>query len=129
MADLQYFGEDEAEAIVVLQRNTDAPDADYFDHAFMAMMLLEQDRNDAARVHIAAALAHDPDAQYPVYDTALIEVSEGSYGTAETLFLEALSGGLPRRHIRNFIGAMTESGALDRAIAFRHKANQVSAAD
>ena len=101
--------------------------ADYFDHEMMAMMLIEQDQSVAARPHIDAALALRPDAQYPVYYTSLIEVSEGNLDKAESLFLDALSKGLPRRHIRTFIGAMTDKGELDRAIAFRNKANQVSA--
>ena len=73
------------------------------------------------------ALTHDPEAHYPVYYAALIDLSAGELDSAEALFLQALAQGLPRRHIRTFIGAMTEVGAFDRAIAFRNKANRITA--
>ena len=127
LADLLYNGDEVDAAITALTRNTNDDGADYYDHEMMAMMLLEQEQYTDARGHISAALELEPDASYPVYYASLIEVAEGDYDTAETLFLDALADGLPRRHIRSFIGAMTDTGALDRAIAFRHKANQVSA--
>ena len=129
LSELLYYGGDEAEAIAVLQTNIDAANADYYDHEMMAMMFLETEQFVDARTHIAAALKLDPDAYYPVYYKSLIEVSEGNFDTGEQLFLEALKGGLPRRHIRNFIGALTDEGALKRAVAFRHKTNLVTAPD
>lgn len=127
LADLLYYGGEEAEAIRVLQSNFDQGDADYYDHEFMAMMMLEERDFDAARTHIDAALKLDPGAQFPRFYTSLIHVAEGRFDEAEALFLDALRSGLPRHRIGHFIGALTEEGELQRAVEFRTKTNLVSA--
>lgn len=127
LADLLYYGDDEAEAIRVLQTNFDIGQSDYSSHEFMAMMMLEERDFDAARTHIDAALALDPDAAFPRFYTSLIHVAEGHYDEAEIMFLEALREGLPRHRIGYFIGELTEQGELARAVDFRTKTNLVSA--
>ncbi len=127
LAELLYYGGEEVEAIRVLQSNFDQGDADYYDHEFMAMMMLEVQDFDAARTHIDAALKLDPGAQFPRFYTSLIHVAEGRFDEAEALFLDALRGGLPRHRIGYFIGALTEEGELQRAVEFRTKTNLVSA--
>ena len=129
LADLLYYGDEEAEAMRVMRTVFDKGEPDYYSHEFMAMMLLENDEFDAARKHIDAALSHDPSAAFPVFYTSLIHVAEGRYDMAEDVFLDALRGGLPRHRISYFIGALTEKGELKRAVAFRTRTNQVTADD
>ncbi|WP_415921744.1 tetratricopeptide repeat protein [Tateyamaria sp. SN6-1] len=125
LASLLHDADEVDAAIDILRQNMESDAADYYDHELMALLRFENDQHAQARVHIAAALALDPDAQYPLYYEALIEVSDRNYEDAEALFLDALAKGLPRRHIQGFIGALTEAGALDRAGAFRRKADAV----
>ncbi|WP_189370853.1 tetratricopeptide repeat protein [Tateyamaria omphalii] len=127
LADLLYYGGEEAEAMRVMASVFDKGSPDYYSHEFMAMMQLEAGEFAAARTHIDAALAHDPAAAFPVFYTSLIYVREGRFDEAEDVFLNALRGGLPRHRISYFIGALTEQGELERAVAFRTRANKVSA--
>ncbi|MBY5933801.1 hypothetical protein KUV51_12390 [Tateyamaria omphalii] len=129
LADLLFYGDEDEEAVRVLQANFENGDADYYDHEFMAMMMLDADDFATAHTHIDAALALDPEAVYPIFYRSLILVAEGEYDTAEGKFLDALRGGLPRHRIAFFIGALTEQRQMERAVEFRTKANLVSAGD
>ena len=128
LSDLLYYGGEEAEAMRVLTTVFEQGNPDYYSHEFMAMMLIEAEDFAAAQTHIDGALSYDPTSAYPVFYTALIHLGEGRFDEAEDVFLDALRGGLPRHRISYFIGALTEQGELERAVAFRTRANTVSAA-
>lgn len=106
-------------AMEQIARNADGPDGDFHDFLLQARIALRLDDGTVARSAIDSALALRPEDRWALFYAAQVLVGEQSFDSAELCFDAAVSAGLSKSNLPEFLKALIAKGQLIQAIRIR----------
>ena len=106
-------------AMEQIARNADGPDADFHDYLLQARIALQLEDQIVARSAIDSALSLRPKDRWALFYDAQVLVAEQSFFSAEASFDAAVSAGLAKSNLPEFLQALIGKGQLVQAIRMR----------